>query len=111
MPACRGKPPLTHGVNGPLIEAGPQPLQYADLSDVAVGAHNDFQHNIPDETAPAGFFRVIRFDFAYDCRRRDAAARTIRPATRPAARARTDTGSFALTNAGALTGAGAATCT
>lgn len=111
MPACRGKTPLTHRVNSPLIQAGPQPLQYANLSDVAVGAHDDFQHNVPDETATAGFFRVIGFDFPYDGRRRDAAARTIRPATRPAARAGTDTRSFALTNARALTGAGAATST
>src|SRR5438128_674604 len=96
-----GETPLPHRIRGALIEAGAQALQHSHVSDAAVTADHDLHHDVSFDATPASLFRVVRFHFAQDRRRRDPAAGTIWTSARAAARARSDAGAVAGTEAGA----------
>ena len=104
----RREPPLPHGFDRALIETAAETAKHFDVSDGAVGAHHDFEFDVPGDTTTARFLGVVGPDLAHDARWRDSGSGPVRTAAGAATATRTDSGTCSFTDSCPLTGAGAA---
>src|SRR5262245_56336959 len=63
-PLRRRELPATHRVDGSLIEARTESLKNPDVSNGAVAAYDDLEHDVPGNPAAPRVVGVIRLDLA-----------------------------------------------
>src|SRR4029077_18151060 len=83
-------------------------FHHLDVAYRSVPPHDDFQHDVADDTTLPCFLGVIGFHFVQKPRGLDATARTEWTAARAASRSWSDAGALAFADSGSLARAGAA---
>src|SRR5262245_29861024 len=96
QPIRGSETPLSHGLNGSVVETGTQPVQQLHIADGAVAPDDDLEDHFTSEAPAPRLFRVVGFYLAEKTRRRDSAAGPIGPAADPAACPWSDTGAGAF---------------
>src|SRR5262249_38412565 len=108
LPVGRGEPPLAHGLDGALIQAGPEAAERAEIAHGAVASNDDLERHVAfDRTAPR-LVGVERLHFAQERGRIDAAAWQKWPAARSPSRAGPNAIATSIAEAAARAGSGAA---
>jgi hypothetical protein len=102
---CGSESPLSDGIDGALVEPGPEPALQSHVADGAIASHDDLQLDIAVDAAAPRVFGVLGLHFAKEGGRRNPAAGPKRSAAGPAPRTGPDAGSGPFSEARALTAA------